>query len=80
MQLVIEPCGAARCIYGEELDLSSLGSLTISRASYVEPDQHGRWLADMAPVGGPVLGPFNQRSLALAAESAWLDEHWLNRL
>ena len=66
MQLVIEPGGVVRCIYGEEIDLAALGSPAISRASHVEPDQQGRWLADMSPVGGPLLGPFGTRSEALA--------------
>ena len=30
-----------------------------------------------APVGGPVLGPFDRRSEALEAERAWLEAHWL---
>jgi len=79
MQLVIEPGGAVRCIYGEEIDLAALGSPTISRASHVEPDQQGRWLADLFPVAGPVLGPFDVRSEALAAEHSWLETHWLGR-
>jgi len=32
------------------------------------------WAADLAPVGGPVLGPFARRADALAAEVAWLKE------
>jgi hypothetical protein len=79
MQLIIEPGGAVRCIYGEEIDLSTLGSPTISRASHVEPDRHGRWLADLSPVAGPVLGPFDRRSEALVAEHSWLETHWLGR-
>ena len=79
MQLVIEPGGAVRCIYGEEIDLAALGSPTIRRASHVEPDQQGRWLADLSPVAGPVLGPFDVRSEALAAEHSWLETHWLGR-
>jgi len=79
MQLVVEPGGAVRCIYGEEIDLAALGSPTISRASHVEPDQQGRWLADLSPVAGPVLGPFDVRSEALAAEHSWLETHWLGR-
>jgi len=43
MQLVIEPGGVVRCVYGEEIDQTALGSPTISRASHVEPDQQGRW-------------------------------------
>ena len=49
----------------------------IARASHVEPDPDGRWQADLRPVGGPVLGPFDRRSEALAAELAWLEAHWL---
>jgi hypothetical protein len=77
MQLVITPVGAVRCIYSEQIDLCQLGSPSITRASHVEPDQHGRWLADLSPVNGPTLGSFLTRSEALAAEHAWLEEHWL---
>ena len=77
MQLVIKPDGAVRCIYGEEIDLHALGSPSVSRASHVEPAGDGRWLADLGPVDGPILGPFARRSEALAAESRWLEEHWL---
>jgi hypothetical protein len=61
------------------LDLAALGRPAIARASHVEPDQQGRWWADMGPVGGLILGPFENRSTALAAEQAWLGEHWLQR-
>jgi len=77
MQLVIEPNGAVRCIYAETLDLHTLGQPSIRRASHVEPDQHGRWVADPTPVGGPKLGPFIRRSEALQAERDWLESHWL---
>jgi hypothetical protein len=77
MQLIIEPGGAARCIYSEELELAAIGTPTITRASHVEPDQHGRWQADMSPVGGPVLTGFAKRSDALAAEHDWLETHWI---
>ena len=56
MQIIIEPDGVARCIYTEEINLAAIGSPTITRASHVEPDQHGRWLADMSPVGWPASG------------------------
>jgi len=72
MELVIAPGGTIRCIYDEAVDLAALGTLDIRRASTVEPDAAGEWWADMAPVGGPKLGPFHRRSLALAAEVAWL--------
>jgi len=77
MELVIQSDGQICCIYDETLDLAPLGQLSIRRASHVEPDSDGRWLADLSPVDGPVLGPFGQRSEALAAEHAWLSEHWL---
>jgi len=79
MQLVISPDGTLRCVYGEAIDLQTLGQPDIRRASHVEPDGHGQWTADLTPVGGPVLGPFPQRSEALAAESQWLEAHWLIR-
>jgi hypothetical protein len=79
MELVIDSQGLAKTVYTEMIDLRSLGSLTLTRASHVEPDSDGNWLADLSPVGGPVLGPFAQRSSALSAELVWLEEHWLNR-
>ena len=79
MQLIIKPGGVVRCIYGEEFNLAVLGSPTISRASQVEPDQHGHWWADLSPVHGPQLGPFIVRSAALTAEQAWLETNWLGR-
>jgi len=80
MQLIVAPNGVVRCIYSDEIDLAALGSPTISRASHVEPDRYGRWWADLSPVGGPSLGPFRQRSEALAAEHSWLQVNWLDRL
>jgi hypothetical protein len=77
MELLIEPSGRARCVYSEEIDLTQLGTLTIRRGSHVEPDELGCWLCDLSPVAGPTLGPFDSRSAALAAEVAWLSEHWL---
>ena len=78
MHLIISPDGGVSCVYGETIDLAELGRLTISRGSYVEPDEEGRWFADLSPVGGPQLGPFPHRSDALVAEAAWLDAHWLS--
>ncbi len=77
MNLVIEKNGLVRGIYGEEIALDALGPVKIVRASHVEPDDSGRWLADLSPVGGPVLGPYDRRSEALAAEVAWLEKNWL---
>ena len=77
MQLVIQPSGQVRCLYGETVDLAALGTLHVQRASHVEPDAHGRWTADLRPVDGPLLGPFMLRSEALAAEQQWLEQNWL---
>jgi len=78
-EIVIATDGAARCVYGEELDLTALGVVEICRASFVEPDSAGDWFADLSPVNGPKLGPFPRRSDALTAEARWLTEHWLAR-
>ena len=77
MELVIEADGCVRTLYGEEIDLAVLGRLSIARASHVEPDASGRWLADLSPLSGPRLGPFFSRSVALEAEREWLLLHWL---
>ena len=77
MKLLVKPDGTVRAIYQEAIDLGVLGRPTIARASHVEPGQDGRWRADLTPVGGPVLGPFDRRSEALEAETAWLERHWL---
>ena len=77
MNLIVDVNGNAHAIYSEAIDLSVLGTLAIRRASHVEPDEGGRWWADLAPIGGPRLGPFDRRSVALTAEVHWLDDHWL---
>jgi hypothetical protein len=77
MQLIIDSRGSVRCVYAEAIDLSRLGQVSIRRASHVKPDQEGRWWADLSPVGGPALGPFDGRGAALAAEQQWLETNWL---
>ena len=77
MQLFIDPAGTAKCLYGESIPLGELGRLTIQRASHVEPDEAGRWWADLSPSEGPRLGPFQARSAALVAEEEWLNMHVL---
>ena len=77
MQLLIDPQGQIRCLYEEAVDLAVFGKPTIRRASQVEPDPEGRWWADLAPVGGPKLGPFDRCTEALAAEVACLETCWL---
>jgi len=77
MDLVIDPHGSVKAVYSELIDLDTLGRPAITRASHVEPDDRGGWLADLGPVGGPVLGPYGRRSEALDAELAWLEANWL---
>ena len=72
LDLVVCLDGAVSCIYDELLDLRQIGTLSITRASHVEPDAAGDWWADMGPSGGPVLGPYGNRSEALMAEKEWL--------
>ena len=78
MQLRVDADGSVRCLYDEQIDLTSLGVASIRRASHVEPDAEGTWWADLAPVAGPKLGPFILRSQALHAERIWLEAHWLS--
>lgn len=77
MNLVIAADGQVRGVFAEDINLATLGVPKIARASYVEPDHKGRWFADLAPVGGPVLGPYDRRAEALEAEVAWLEQNWL---
>ena len=75
MLLLVTTTGRVQCVYGEAIDLAELGRLHVRRASHVEPDADGQWWADLSPAGGPRLGPFARRSLALRAETAWLEDH-----
>ncbi|MBC8351000.1 MAG: hypothetical protein H8E66_03385 [Planctomycetes bacterium] len=77
MELVVSSQGVVRCLYEETLSLESLGTLRIMRASHVEPDSTGKWYADLAPVDGPRLGPFDRRSEALNSEHDWIVQHRL---
>ena len=77
MQVVVQPNGTIRCLYDENIDLSTIGQLSIRRASHVEPDANGQWFADLSPIQGPLLGPFPRRSDALTAERHWIEHHGL---
>jgi hypothetical protein len=70
--------GVATTIYNEHIELENLGKMNITRASHVEPTGDGKWTADMTPVGGPILGPFEKRSIALDEEVKWLKENIFN--
>jgi hypothetical protein len=78
MLLIVSPQGSVRALYEEAIDLAAIGTLTICRASHVEPDAHGQWFADLSPVHGPCIGPFHKRYEALAAERRWLEGHVLS--
>jgi hypothetical protein len=77
IQFKISEGGSLTTIYSDQFAslYAEVGSLSVSRASHVEPDGHGQWIADMAPVGGPMLGPFALRQTALDAEVAWLNDN-----
>lgn len=76
MEVIVGPDGRARFIYSDDLAAvtKELGKATTRRASHVEPSDGG-WTADLAPVGGPVLGPYVTRQEALDREVEWLREH-----
>ena len=72
--IFVKPDGTVEFIYDDGLrSLLELGLATITRASHVEPTSDGRWTADLAPRGGPILGPFALRQQALDAEREWLE-------
>ena len=77
MELIFESSGNARCVYSDTIPLVSIGKLRIERASHVEPNKEGEWIADLSPVSGPTLGPFSKRTDAIAAEVQWLRDNWL---
>lgn len=77
----VEADGAICAVYADDLIgvTEAIGDARICRASHVEPAPDGSgWTADLAPMAGPILGPFARRADALAAEVAWLDR-WLRR-
>jgi hypothetical protein len=78
MNLLIDQHGQIRCVYAEAIDLHALGQPNVVRASNVEPDTDGKWWADLAPIEGPRMGPFERRCHALACELSWLEQHWLS--
>jgi len=65
--------GHLRFVYDDAVaELLDEGTVAVCRVSHVEPAEGGGWTADMSPVDGPVLGPFQLRQQALDAERAWL--------
>jgi hypothetical protein len=78
MEIVFRPDGTGVLVHSDEAApvAHAVGAVTPRRASHVEPTAALTWTADMAPSGGPVLGPFATRTEALQAEHAWLAS-WL---
>ena len=77
LRLRVVAGGRIKAIHHDALEWQRLGRVSIELGSHVEPNSAGEWTADLSPVGGPVLGPFAKRGAALAAEVAWLEQHWL---
>ena len=80
MKLIIGKDGSARFIYNDKLKqaFKDHGKMKSKRASHVEPvEENGTevWYADLSPVGGEKLGPFDLRDDALKAEVKWLEDH-----
>jgi len=76
--LLFAPNGTGRFIHSDEAaDVArAVGSITVRRASHVEPTPDGRWAADMSPVRlGVTLGPYDTRREALDAEREWLESN-----
>lgn len=71
---VIIENGRARFIHDDDLAqaMSQHGDVQIRRASHVEPNEHGKWTVDLTPVGGPKIGTFDRREMALECERLWL--------
>lgn len=77
VEFVIQGDGTVVGIYSDKLPYRAMaaalgGDLAITRASHVEPTLDGRWVADLSPSGGPLLGPFDLRQTALDQEIVWL--------
>lgn len=70
--------GQMKTLYNENIELEALGKLNIKRASHVEPTNDGLWTADLTPIGGPILGPFKKRSIALEEEVNWINNNILS--
>ena len=66
--------GEAVFIYEDGHPLLELGRPEITRASHVEPNEDGLWVADMGPVGGPRLAGRRKRGESLELEREWLRE------
>jgi len=78
---VIDEDGSVMSIYddGNRELLEGAGGVVIERAASVEPEGGSKWVADLSLSGGPLLGPFSTRRLALVFESEWLRSYVLGK-
>jgi len=80
MKIKINTDGTACLLYMEDIPIEELGKVdSIKRLFHVEPTQDNRWTATVG-MDTPecvVLGPFEKRSDALAAEVEWIEENIL---
>lgn len=77
LRLHFAPTGRAVMVYDDKARdvMDALGTATVRRASNVEPDVHGNWVADLRAVNGPATRPYRNRAFALRAEVEWLHAH-----
>jgi hypothetical protein len=58
-EIFVDPDGTIEHVYSDDLAdlLTGEGEVEVTRASHVEPSPRGHgWLADMRPLGGPIIG------------------------
>jgi hypothetical protein len=77
LKILVTQKGTLKFIHDDSLKIIlDQGTALVRRASHVEPSPDGKqWSADMTPVGGDVLGPFDTKKKALAAEIKWLNNN-----
>jgi hypothetical protein len=76
MKITLSPDGTMKFIYTDKLrPLMRHGQASIKRVSHVEPTEDNKWHADLSPIQGPILGPYETRAEALQAEVRWLEEN-----
>ena len=83
--LYILPGGEVRWLHSDPAAKFAAGLggvMNTRRASAIEIGPGNCWYADLAPAGGPVLGPFplECRAEALRAEEAWLAANHLGKI
>lgn len=72
MTIDFDPKGIGHCLYGEAIDLHSLGSLTVRRASHIEFNDTTQQWDVLPPDGGIPLFSHPTRSQCLTWEHTHL--------